>query len=120
MVDRPQKFLLLGHGRWPRCVSAQRRLRWRVASQIPGCSRFRSPRNRAQNLPVASQGREGVMTEQLKLAHKIANTIGLPPTWPKLRTIEIALIFQAAESETSLREAADTIIGCAWHFIRLR
>jgi len=59
------------------------------------------------------------MTEQLQLATQIAKTLGLPPSWPNLRTIEIALIFHAAQSDTSLQETAQTIIGCAREFYRL-
>ena len=60
------------------------------------------------------------MTEQLKLANDVARKLGLPPTWPNLRTIEIALIFEMAQSGTSLHQAAETIIDCAWQFVRLR
>jgi hypothetical protein len=56
------------------------------------------------------------MTEQLELATKIAKTLGLPPTWPNLRTIEIALICETAFSSISLREAAELIVACAKNF----
>lgn len=59
------------------------------------------------------------MTEQLRLAKHVASMIGLPPTWPNLRTIEIVLIFQSADRNCSLQEAAEIIIGCAREFVML-
>lgn len=56
------------------------------------------------------------MTQQLQLATKIARTLGLPPTWPNLRTIEIALISETAFSSIALQEAADLLIQCARTF----
>ena len=56
------------------------------------------------------------MTEQLKLAKHVASILGLPPTWPNLRTIEIALICETAFSSISLAEAADVLISCARDF----
>jgi hypothetical protein len=60
------------------------------------------------------------MTEQLKLATQVANKLGLPPTWPNLRTIEIALIFEHADrNRESLGEAAEIIVECARQFYAL-
>lgn len=59
------------------------------------------------------------MTDQLRLANHIARKLGLPPTWPNLRTIEIALIFQAAQGSSSLQEAADLIVDCGRVFLAL-
>jgi hypothetical protein len=60
------------------------------------------------------------MNEQLRLATHVARTVGLPPTWPNLRTIEIALIFEHADqNRASLDDAAEVIIACAREFLSL-
>ena len=58
------------------------------------------------------------MTQQLLLAKKVSSALGLVPTWPNLRTIEIALVFEAADSSVSLKEAADRIVECGRVFMQ--
>lgn len=56
------------------------------------------------------------MTDQLRLAKKVSSALGMVPTWPNLRTIEIALVFCSADQNVSLAEAADHIIECGRAF----
>jgi len=55
------------------------------------------------------------VTERLQLATRVAKSLRMVPTWPNLRTIEIALSSEAEVSGVSLKEAAELIIECGRH-----
>jgi len=51
------------------------------------------------------------MTEQLQAALRIAEHLGLPKTFPNLRTIEAAIESEAESSAISIDEAEDVIVA---------
>jgi hypothetical protein len=56
------------------------------------------------------------MTKPLQLAVEVARSLGMPETWPNLRTIEMALACETAFSSIGLEEAAELIVACAKNF----
>jgi hypothetical protein len=53
------------------------------------------------------------MTKRMQAALRIARSVGLPATWPNLRTIEAALVCESEFSSISLPEAAEAILKAA-------
>ncbi len=53
------------------------------------------------------------MTKRMQAALRIAEHLGLPKTFPNLRTIELAVECEAEYSDTPLEEAEQLIVAAA-------